>query len=214
MKSFFRIVSSVCLVVLPSAGHAQIFTCKNSAGRTISSDRPSPECGGSSIREMSREGIVRREIPAALSPEQKRQKQLEEEKRKADMAAAEERRKFDQMLMVRYPTEGHIDIIRKRALSGLQEKINVSNNAIATASRQQKEILAGAVPDKKKELSAAARAKLDVAEQTIKSERANIASYEAEIDNANLRFDAALKRYREISGTSGATAGTVPVKNQ
>lgn len=210
MKRLSIIMAGMSVVLLPLIGHAQIYICKDEHGRTVSSDRPLPECSGRTTREMSREGVVKREIPAPLTPEQKRLKQIEDDQRKAELAAQEEKRNFDRLLVARYPTEAHIEIIRQRALSALHEKIRIANAGIVSAGRQQKELEADSVKRTRGKLSSDARMKWDAAAIAIENERINIREYEVQITQTNSKFDTAVKRYREISGPVDVTAVPAP----
>jgi hypothetical protein len=77
------------LAPLPAHAQAKIYLCKDSAGHMLSSDRPISECGDRPTREMDRNGIVRREIPAPLAPREKQKKDQEAAAQRAvEMAAA------------------------------------------------------------------------------------------------------------------------------
>lgn len=212
MKRSIVRACGMAVVLAPLAAHAQIYICKDASGRTISSDRPLPECSGSKTREMSREGFIKREIPPEPTLEQRRQKQIDDERRLAEQKEAERKRQFDRTLVARYPTEGHIEVIRRRTLAALQEKISVSAATIKGAERLQADLEADRKQKRQKALSADAQGKWDNADRTIKSERENIEAYEAEKVSANAKFDDALQRYREINGLGPETGAGAPAR--
>lgn len=193
------------LALLPVCSQAQIFTCKDAAGRMLSADRPIQECANRPMREISREGWVRREIAAPLTAEQKRQLQLQDEQRKAQQVALEEQRQFDRVLMMRYSSEASIETARKRELQLQQEKLQEAGRLIIDAERSSAEARAEAEFHKKKNLLPAnLLQKRDLAEQAIRTGKQDISQIEAAIVQTNVRYDSTLKRFRELSAPDTA----------
>ena len=159
------------LALLPLYSQAQIFTCKDDAGRTISADRPIPECAHRPMREISREGWVKREIPAPLTAEQKRQLQLQDEQRKNQQAALEDQRQYDRVLMLRYSSEASIEAARRRELQLQQEKREEAARLVSSDAERRS---------------------------------ADLSQIEAAIVQTNMRYDRALKRFRELNPATAA----------
>jgi len=64
--------ATVALVTaLAGDARAQLFVCTAPSGRTITADRPPPECADRPIRELRPDGSVRRLIEPPLTPEQR-----------------------------------------------------------------------------------------------------------------------------------------------
>lgn len=186
------------LALLPVWSQAQIFTCKDASGRMLSSDRPIPECANRPMREISREGWVRREIPAPLTAEQKRQLQLQDEQRKAQQAALEEQRQVDRVLMMRYSSEASIETARRRDVQMMQAQLQESSRSISAAERRLAEVKTE-TEFHKKALPADLVQKRDLAQQVIRTGKQDISQIEAAIAQTNVRYDASLKRFRELS---------------
>lgn len=182
------------LALLPLWSQAQIFTCKDASGRMLSADRPIQECAHRPMREISREGWVRREIPAPLTAEQKRQLQLQEEQRKAQQVALEAQRQFDRVLMMRYSSEAGIETARRRELQLQQEKLQEATRLVSDAERSSAEL-----HKKKNVLPADLVQKRDLAEQAIRTGKQDISQIEAAIVQTNARYDSTLKRFRELN---------------
>jgi hypothetical protein len=183
----------------------KIFICKDASGRTLTSDRTIPECANQAVREMDRNGVVRRELPAPLTPEQKRQKQLDDEKRKAEEIARAEQKQSDRALLARYGNEKDIANSRQRSTDIVREQIKRENLLTADAEKQHKnaqtEIAALKDPNK---APPALRRKLEDAERTLADSRKRTKENEAELAAIEAKFDATLKRYRELTITSAA----------
>ncbi|MFC6518744.1 DUF4124 domain-containing protein [Undibacterium arcticum] len=195
--------SLALLALVPVAARAEIYICKDGGGHTITSDRPVAECADRVMRVMSG-GLVRREIAAPLTPEQRRQKQVEQDKLRADAVAAEEQRQLDRILLARYQSDLDIEAARKRALQPVQDLIAGSNQAIANAEKQHSSVKAESEFYQNKPLPFTLRRKQEEATRTIQNEQSNIQDQSATIDDINATYDAAMKRYRELRGSDAS----------
>lgn len=204
MKSTVKTLFLLSFMLASWSAHAQIYLCKDASGKTISSDRPIPECADRAVREYGKSGALKREIPAPLTAEEKRQKQLQEEKRKAEALAAEEQRKSDRVIMARYTREADIEKARQRSVDVVQEQVKRGGMSVASSEKQLKQAQAEMESYQKKHAKPPAELqhRLQQAEQRVKDETNAMKENEAEIAQINAKFDQALKRYREI------TAGT------
>jgi hypothetical protein len=189
-----------------SAAHAQIYICKDASGRTITADRPIPECADRTMREYGKNGVLKREIAAPLTAEEKRQKKVEEEKRKADAAAAEEQKKSDNAMLARYRNEADIEVARKRSLAIIDEQIKRETTALAAAETQQaqsKAALDAAAKKQPKPAPILVR-NAEEADRRVAEGRTRLTGYREELAKVNATFDQTVKRFRELAG--GATA--------
>ncbi|MDB5842462.1 MAG: hypothetical protein JWQ23_4414 [Herminiimonas sp.] len=188
------------LIVAPAMAHAQIYVCKDTAGRTYTSDRPIPECVKSVVREIDRNGIVRREIHPPLTAEQKLRKQQEDERRRAEEAAAAEQRQSDRALMARFRNEQDITVARTRAIEPVHEVLKYEAEVLANleARRAAAQAQLDQLRSSGKSIPPNGLQKLEEAEQAIAAEKKKITAYELEIAQIGGRFDGMLKRYREL----------------
>lgn len=183
--------------------HAQIYMCKDASGRTITSDRPIPECADRAMRELDKSGRTRRDIPAPMTAEEKRRLQEEADKRKAEEAAAEEQRRSDRLLRARYKSEADIEGARMRALEQVDERARRDKAALAAAEKQQQEAQAEADALKKKNaiVPTVLQHRIDDASQTTLAARKALEGHEADAAEVNAKHDAILKRFRELNAT-------------
>ncbi|MDP5009354.1 MAG: DUF4124 domain-containing protein [Glaciimonas sp.] len=194
------IVASITAMLLPISAHAQIFSCKDAAGRTISSDRPMPECANRAVRELSANGFVKHEIPAPLNAEQKRQQQLKDEKRQAAAEALEQQRQQDKALLARYHSEDDITASRQYYLALSQDFIKRDRAIINDAEKQLEAVrIEAEFYKKKKVLPLALRNKIEDANRAIDKCKKNIAEHQTEAVNINAKFDDTVKRFRELT---------------
>jgi hypothetical protein len=196
------LVSCLCL---PCLAHAQIYVCKDAAGRTITSDRVIPECAARPMRELGNNGYTRREIPAPLTAEQKRQIELETERQRAEEIAATEARRRDQAILERFRSEAEIHAAHKRAVMDVQEKIRLETITLGVAEKQLRESTADAEKHRGKAgPPPALMRKVEEAQNAVNAENNLIQQRQAEQLKVGLWFDETLKRYRDLTGASAA----------
>lgn len=190
-----------CLsAMLPAAAYAQIIMCKDANGKTHTSDRPIMECADRPIREFGNSGYLKREIPAPLTAEQKRQKQLEDEKRRAEEIALLEQKQADRALLARYRSEDDIEIARKRALEVVKDQFVRQNEVIAAAEKLQRDAQSEiAQSNNKNEVPPALQQRLGESNTKIRNEKNKRQFYAEAMVQINAQFDATVKRYRELN---------------
>lgn len=206
MRNSIRMALVAPLVLICVAAQAQIFVCKDASGRTLTSDRPIPECADRAMRELDKRGNTRREIPAPMTAEERRQQQLREEKRKADEAAADEQKREDRLIRMRYRSEADIEAARKRSVEGINERLKRDRSDLAAAEKQRQQAQSDVDPQKKKNaaIPVGMQRRVEDANQTVETAKKQIRDDEAELAQVTARFDATLKRYRELGSPTAA----------
>ena len=81
--NFKTMISTCFLVMVPIAVQGQnqpqtIYMCKDATGKTITSDRPIPECADRAVKELDKNGVIRREVSAPPTAEEKKQAKLDQ----------------------------------------------------------------------------------------------------------------------------------------
>jgi hypothetical protein len=184
------------LAATPAA--ANVFVCTDAHGRVITSDRPPPECAKVPIRELRPDGSVRRVIEPPLTAEQRRERaeQARREYQEQERRRAQARR--DIALMETYASEDEIESARQAALASRQALIDRAHSRLDNFARERKRLDDEAefyanrkMPDK---LAHAFEANASLTQ----SEQKLIADMQAEMARINERFDAELKRFREL----------------
>lgn len=203
MRQAARVLLKLILLVAPASAFAQIYVCKDAAGRTITADRPIAECADRAMRELDRGGMTRREIAAPLTPQQKRERELLEEKKRANAAIAEEQRMYDRALTTRYRNEGDIALGRQRAIDLLDEQMRVDTTSLAREMTEMKAAQAAILVAAK---NMVVRRRLEDASKAVESRLASIEQRTVEIERVHQKFDLALKRFREIKLASEASS--------
>lgn len=184
-----------------------IYTCIDSQGRRITSDRPIAECLDREQRQLSGSGLVRRVLPPSYTAEERAQldaqRRLEEEQR---ARVAEEKRR-DRALMIRYPTQASHDKERAEALGQIDEVVNAVNKRERELERQRKEIdtemeFYQRDPDK---APSWLRRKLEDNQQQTLVQKRFLEEQALEKKRINARFDEELVKLRQL--WAGVAAG-------
>lgn len=135
---------AACAVLLGagvwSAAHAQIYSCIDSKGRRLTSDRPIVECLDREQQQHGNTGLVRKTLPPSYTADERAkldaQRKLEDEKR----TRVQEEKRRERALLIRYPNQGVHDKERAEALSQIDEVIGAVNKRELALVAQRKDI--------------------------------------------------------------------------
>jgi len=192
--AFFAL--ALTLAAAPAA--ATMYVCTSPAGKTITADRPPPECANVTIRELRADGSVRRVIEPPPTAEQRkaladqaRREQLEKEARRAQA-------RQDIALLETYGSEKDIEAARKAALTSRQSMIDRSKKRLEAFAAERRKLddetefyVNRKIPDKLEHAIEANRS-------LVEAENRLIGEMQADMARINKRFDTEAERYREL----------------
>lgn len=188
------------LWLLSVNARADYYTCKDSSGHVITSDRPIPECADKSTQIFNSNGILKNQYAGALTPEQHHAAEVQQQKQTKDAVQQDTLKREQLFLISHYANENAIEMARKQASEALEAKITLETrsieNATAAISQAQKSmpVLLKNQPAKVKET----QLKIDDLTQSVKESIILINNYRDEEAKVNLQYDATRKRYLEI----------------
>lgn len=126
-------VSLLCLLLLTAAPelHAQagngrsktIFCCEDDNGRPVCGDVLPSQCYGRAYREMTPQGVVRRQVSAPLTKAELAEREAEARARAVAEARERIQRRQDEALFETYPTLDAIDEREARALAEVDRSV-------------------------------------------------------------------------------------------
>lgn len=189
------------LTLLVGAAAAQdIYSCVDGKGRTITADRPIAECIDRTQRELSRSGLVKRQLgPSLTAHEQAAQDEKDRQAAEIRAREAEDRRR-DKALLQRYPTRAVHDQERATALLQIDEVIKASSKRRSELAGQRKAIaseLEFYVKDPSR-APASLKRRLEENESSVAVQQKFIADQEQEKKRVNLRFDEELAKLKQL----------------
>lgn len=188
----------VALALAATPASATMFVCTTPAGKTVTGDRPPPECANVPIRELRPDGSVRRVIDPPPTAEQRRAQAEQAQREQAEMQAKRAQARQDIALLETYATEKDIEAARKAALMSRQAMIDRSKKRLETFAAERKKLDEEAefyvnrkVPEKLEQAIEGNRS-------LVQAESRLIAEMQVDMARINRRFDAEAERYREL----------------
>jgi hypothetical protein len=192
-----------------SSTPTRIYTCKDANGKTITADRPPPECQGREGRILGKDGTTIQRIDAPPTPEQLAAREAEAAKKKQEDDRRREQLRKDKALLNTYENVDDIESKRQRALQQVEREARESEKRMSILQKQASENSAEAEFYKKKPMPADLRRRIDENEAALRAEKLLYSSKRDEVAQVNLKFDDDKKRYMELTG-GGAIAGSAP----
>jgi len=194
------------LLCLPALAQGQqqnrsgIYTCIDSTGRRITSDRPIPECLDREQRELGPSGTVRRVVPPSYTAEERAR--IEAQRRAADEARARvnEERRRERALLIRYPSQEAHDRDRALALAQVDEVVDAVKKRETELAQQRREIDQELEFYQNDQARAPAwlRRKLEDNEQQVQVQKRFLSEQDQEKRRINERFDEELAKLRQL----------------
>ena len=134
----------VCLIgmegVWAQDNKGGIYSCIDSRGRRLTSDRPIPECLDREQKELNSNGIVRRIVPPSYTAEERARMAEERRQEQAEKSRIAEEKRRDRALLIRYPNKGVHDKERMEALAQVDEVIGAVDKRKKTLTEQRREL--------------------------------------------------------------------------
>jgi hypothetical protein len=191
-------IGAALLVAAASvAAQSSIFSC-TANGRTYSGDRPPPECANSDIRELNRDGSLRRVIQRPLTIDEQRARALEAKKVLEEEEKTMSQRRRDRSLLEAYASEEEIEAARAKALDSSNVVIARASQRIETLKIEKKRLDDESEFYKKRDVPDNIKRGFILNTQSVSAEERVIAEARAETQRINERFDAEKKRFREL----------------
>ncbi len=195
-----------------SLAQTRIYTCKDASGKTITSDRPLPECQGREGRVLSGQGATVQKIDAPLTPEQIAAREAEQQKKREEEERRREQLRKDKALLNTYASLDDIESKRQRALAQVEREMRESERRVSLLERQASENRAEAEFYKKKALPPELKRRVDENEAALRAEKGLYGAKKGEVAQVNVKFDEDRKRYIELTGVATPTAEKAPKK--
>jgi len=201
----------------PGAGAAAgIYSCVDAKGRTLTADRPIPECIDREQRELSPSGLTRRRIEPTYTARE--QAEREDRAREAAIQAARitDERRRERALLIRYPNVAAHERERTEALAQVDEVIQAARKRLSELAEDRRTI------DEELEFykgdadkaPGALRRRLDDNARSVAVQNRFIGEQEEEKKRVNARFDEERARLKPLwsgdAASAGAAATTVP----
>ena len=117
-----------------------IYSCIDSKGRRITSDRPIVDCLDREQQRLGRTGTVREVIPPSYTREEREKVEAKRRAEQEEQARVQEERRRERALLIRYPNQGVHDKERQEALAQIDDVIAAVHKREAALIEQRKGI--------------------------------------------------------------------------
>lgn len=174
-----------------------MFSCVAN-GRTYTADRPPVECVNSDIRELNRDGSVRRVIPRPLTVEEQRARALEAKKKMEEEERQLAQRRRDRSLLEAYANEAEIEAARRKSLESAEQIVKRSLERAASLAQDRKRLDDESEFYRNREQPESLKRAYMLNAQAVSAEQKILAEARNEVTRINERFDAEKKRYLEL----------------
>ncbi|MGZ8992846.1 MAG: hypothetical protein ACXW16_02410 [Burkholderiaceae bacterium] len=181
----------------PGAPVGSIFTC-NVNGKTISGDRPPQECANSDVRELNRDGSLRRIIARPLTQDELRARANEAKKRLEDEDKQLAQRRRDKSLLEAYASDEEIEAARAKSLESAAQAMARAKQRLDGLNGERKKLDDESEFYKKRVLPDQIKRSYVSNQQQISSEEKILNDARVETQRINELFDAQKKRFREL----------------
>ena len=188
------------------AAAQSIYSCVDSKGRKLTSDRPIAECSDRTQRELSSQGTTKRIIGPTLTAQERSAQEAKEKAALEERTAALEEKRRDRALLARYPNKAVHDKERALALERVNEVIKASAKRTQELAEQRGAITMELEFYKKdpSKAPAALKRRIDENDASVAVQRRFLTEQDLEKKRVNLRFDEELVKLKQLWAMAGA----------
>lgn len=189
---------------LPNA--AGIYSCVDSNGKRLTSDRPIPECLDREQRVLNKDGSQRKTLPPRMNAEERAAAEERQRQKELAEAAQKDAVRRDRNLMLRYPSEAVHNKAREAALDDLRRGIAASEQHLKELQDDRKPLIAETEFYKGRRLPYKLKGKLEANDAQQQAQQDIITQQTSEIARVNALYDAELARLKRL--WAGAAPGS------
>ncbi len=196
-SALLLLIAAGAVCATPGTGSGSIFTCSVN-GKTFSGDRMPQECANSDVRELNRDGSLRRVIARPPTQDELRARAMEAKKRLEDEDKQLAQRRLDKSLLEAYANDEEIEAARIKSLETATRAMERAKQRIAGLGGERKKLDDEAEFYKKRVLPDQIKRSYVSNQQQLSAEEKILSDAQAETRRVNERFDAEKKRFREL----------------
>ncbi len=187
---------------------AGIYTCVDSHGRRLTSDRPIAECTSREQRVLNRDGSVRQVVPPVLTAEERAERDAADRRAELARAAQADAVRRDRNLVARFPNEAAHNKAREAALDTVRLAMKATEMRVKELATERKPLLDESEFYKGKALPARLKQQLDANDAAVSAQRQASSAQALELERINRLYDTELDRLRRL--WAGAPLGSIP----
>jgi len=175
-----------------------LYVCTDSAGHSFSEAYPPPECKNRDVRVLNPDGSLKKVIPAPLTREQRKARDVEEEKQRKEQEEERKQADRDRSLLETYASVEEIEEARKRALGRPRLQIERADQKTVQLQRERKRLDDEAEFYAKRERPLKLKEAFDTNDALMKQQDKSRSDASQEIERINEHYNADKKRFQEL----------------
>jgi len=200
----------VALTASAPSARATLYKWVDDQGVVHYTDKMPPEAINKGNVELNKQGITIKKTEPALTPEQRRAREAEDERARVAAKARDDIARKDRALLQSYTTESEIDLSKRRALGTIEAQVQSAQAYVATLTKRKEEIMTrvAALGDKPQPTSL--ERELASVNEELQKQADLLATKRKEATIVTARYDADKQRWRELRTIAEAEAANNP----
>lgn len=118
-----------------------IFMCTDARGRTLTADRPIADCADRQQREFGPSGTLRRTVEPEYTPREQADRDARAREAAVQASRANDERRRDRALLMRYPTPATHDRARLEAMRQIDSTVEASRRRLDELASERQPLL-------------------------------------------------------------------------
>jgi len=204
---------AVALAAGPGTARATTYKWVDDKGVVHYTDKLPPDAVNKGSVELNKQGIPTKRVEPDATPEQRRAREAEEERKRQQARVNEETARRDRALLASYTTESEIDLARNRSLATIDAVVQSALAYNEQLSRRRADILAKKAAYGDKPVPPSLQSELDGVNAEIARQADVIARKKSESAGVAARYDADKQRWRELTSSRAIVADDKAVPN-
>jgi hypothetical protein len=194
------------MVLSAPTARASTYKWVDDQGIVHYTDKMPPEAINKGNVELNKQGVPIKKTEPALTPEQRRVKEAEEERARQAAKSREEIARRDRALLQSYTTESEIDLSKNRALGTIDGQIQSAQAYVSILTKRKEEIQGRIAALNGKPQPASLEREVANVNEELEKQADLIAAKRREIAVVTARYDADKQRWRELKQIADAEA--------
>ena len=197
-----------------AAPSAPIYSCVDSSGKRITSDRPIAECHDRDQRLLNGDGSVKTIVPPTPTPDERAEAETRERQAVTDRMMRQDAIRRDRNLLTRFPNEAAHRKARETALEDSRKSMRRSEGRIDLLAKERKPLVDEAEFYVGKQLPAQLKQQLDANDAAVRAQIDLLQNQRAEIVRIDALYDVELERLKSLwAGATPGSMGVLPVSS-
>jgi hypothetical protein len=204
LAAAFVLLAAMALAAAP--GRATTYKWVDEKGTVHYTDKIPPEAVNKGSTVLDKQARPLKKIDPALTPEQLRARETEEEQKRANAKQQEETARRDRALISSYTTEAEIDLARTRSLTTIDSQLESARAYASQLTRRREDLDKRKAALGDKPLPPALERELEGTDSELAKQAKLIGQKERERAAVLARYESDKARWRELKAITDANA--------